>query len=148
MKQEYDYDHAWDHEPFRPSWRQMVLAAVVLLVVLLVGGIARATETWFSDSVANLGNAGVFTGVTRDTGAGVSQWNYFGCSVITDQAGTLAIEDSTDNVTFATAATAAIVASTRLDLNVRLRTRYIRCKETNGATPQTTNRLVSSFTTG
>lgn len=117
------------------------------LALLLVSCVAVHAQTlWYTDSVANLAGNATFTGTTRDSGASSPPYSFFGCSFNTDQAGTAFIDDSTDGTTWAVAATAAIVANTRLDLNVRLRVRYIRCRETNGATPQTTNRVVSSFT--
>lgn len=107
---------------------------------------AEAGTNYFANTATPLGGAATFTGATVDVGTRPPPYYQFGCSFNADQAGTAFVEDSTDGVTWFTASTAAIVAGTRLDLNVFIRAEFLRCREVNGATPQTVNRVVSSLT--
>lgn len=153
----YGYDN-FDDEPWeelgarrdsRLTWPFRVLVwFIAILFVLLVGhSIAHGqTVNWFVDTTANLGGSATFTGTARDIGGGQPPpYVRFGCLFNTDQGGNGFVDSSIDGVTWTVAATAAIVANTPLDLDAPLRTRYVRCREVNGATPQTTNRVVSSL---
>jgi len=144
---DYDWDHAFDSEPL--SWPQRLGLVLFLLFVAFAfvwsSEPAKAGVLWFTDTATPLTGAATFTGATRDLGPGATNWTFFGCQFNADQSGTGSIENSTDAVTWLGAATVAIVANVGVDLNVRARTRYYRCKEVNGATPQTVNRLVSSW---
>lgn len=144
---QYDWDHAFDTEPL--SWPQRLGLGVFLVFVVCAfiwsGTPAKAGIVWFTDTVTPLGGAATFTGATRDLGPGATNWTFFGCQFNADQSGTGSIENSTDNASWLGAATVAIVANVGVDLNVRLRSRYYRCKVVNGATPQTVNRVVSSW---
>jgi hypothetical protein len=144
---EYDWDHAFDAEPL--SWSHRLALGVFLVFVVFAfiwsGAPAKAGVLWFNDTATPLTGAATFTGTTRDLGPGATNWTFFGCQFNADQTGTGSIENSTDAVTWLQAATVAIVANVGVDLNVRARARYYRCKLVNGATPQTVNRVVSSW---
>lgn len=122
------------------------LSVMVLLVFLLLAP-AFAGSLWFIETQTVLAASATFTGSTHDTGPAAPAYSYFGCSFLTDQAGTAYVDDSVDDTNWHIALTAAIVANTRLDLNSHLRARYVRCREVNGSTLQTANYVVSSFTT-
>lgn len=143
-----DWEHAFD-APEPLSWPQR-LALIVFFVFFLFalvwsGQSAKAGVLWFNDTATPLGGAATFTGATRDLGPGATNWTFFGCQFNADQTGTGSIENSTDAVTWLSAGSAAIAVGVVTDLNVRVRSRYYRCKEVNGATPQTVNRVVSSW---
>jgi hypothetical protein len=146
---EYDYDGLGHGNPDPLTWPQRAL--LVLFVVFIVISFmwsaqpAKAGVLWFNDTATPLTGAATFTGTTRDLGPGATNWTFFGCQFNADQTGTGSIENSTDAVTWLQAATVAIVANVGVDLNVRARARYYRCKLVNGATPQTVNRVVSSW---
>lgn len=108
---------------------------------------AYAGTTWFTDTTAVLAGSATFTGTTRDSGASPPSFTNFGCTFNADQSGTAFVDTSVDGTNWLVGSTAAIVANTPLDLSVKMRTRYYRCRETNGSTIQTVNRVVSSFTT-
>lgn len=120
----------------------LILVAVVLSTTPLWAG-----ALWFTESTTPLGVSATFTGSTHDSGATPPAYSYFGCTVNTDHVGTLDVDVSPDGTTWTVAATAAIVASTPLDLTVRLRTRYQRCRLVNGAVAQTILLLASAYTT-
>jgi hypothetical protein len=105
----------------------------------------------FNDTEANLGNAGVFNGLTRDLGAvdsdkGYKQFNAFAISSHASAANGFKIECSNDGTTWRTAAQVALVADTPAYLSAIITTRYYRVKLTNGATLTTYLMINSSFT--
>lgn len=133
-------------DPLAKLFKALLVLLVLVMVFAIGHSVAHGQTNYFTDTTTPLGGAATFTGVARDIGGGAPPpYVRFGCLFATDQAGTAFIDSSVDNSTWVVAATAAIVASTPLDLDTPLRTRYVRCRETNGATPQTTNRVVSSL---
>lgn len=98
----------------------------------------------YTDSVANLAGAAVFTGTSRDGGA-TPAYNEFVASAVSDQAGTLKIQKSTDNTTWRDAATVAVTANTPVEITAKCTARYYRVLYTNGATLQTLFSLTSAY---
>lgn len=133
-----------------PVVRNSLGNAVEATPVLNVGADGEASNIgtrMFVESAAPLAASASMPTTTRDAGSTTpASLSYFGCSFNSDQPGTGATEDSTDGTTWFQSSTAALTAGTRLDLNVRLRARYNRCRYTNGATLQGSFRALSSFT--
>lgn len=93
-----------------------------------------------NDTTTALTGSATFTGTARDVGVAagtVTPYAYFSAFFLADQTGTASIEASNDNSTWYTAATASIIASTPLILQVPVMTRYHRAKVVNGSTAQT-----------
>lgn len=120
------------------------LALALMPTLALGANIQKGTE-YYVDSVTPLAANATLTGATHDTTV-FPIFTQFGCSVNADQSGTLFNEDSINGTTWFTASTAAVVAGTRLDLNVPIRARYHRCRLLNGSTLEGSLRVVSSFT--
>lgn len=96
-----------------------------------------------------LAAAAAFNGASRDIGAaspGPVAYDYFNAMIYADQTGTATIQRSNDNAAWTPAATAPIVASTPLTLQVPLTARYHRIVVENGGTPQTVLSVNSSYT--
>lgn len=110
----------------------------------VTSNIGTAGLTAYTDSVANLGSAATFTGTSRDGGA-TPAYNYFVASAVSDQAGTLKIQKSTDNTTWRDAATVAVTANTPVEITAKCTARYYRVLYTNGATLQTLFSLTSAY---
>lgn len=106
--------------------------------------IGTAGLTAYTDSVANLAGAAVFTGTSRDGGATLG-YNEFVASAVSDQAGTLKIQKSTDNTNWRDAATIAVTANTPVEITAKCTARYYRVLYTNGATSQTLFSLTSAY---
>jgi hypothetical protein len=108
------------------------------------------SNIYFNDSTTPLGIAATLTGTARDTGiaAGTAQpFSRFNAFVLTDQAGTLRIEASNDNVTFRRASTdTSVVANVPLELTIRVSTRYHRLVLINGGVAQTILMANTSYT--
>lgn len=98
----------------------------------------------YTDSVANLAAAAVFTGTSRDGGTAPA-YNMFVASVIADQAGTLKIQKSTDGTTWRDALIQAVAVNVPQELTVKCTARYYRVLYTNGATIQTLFSLTSAY---
>ena len=110
----------------------------------VTSNIGTAGLTAYTDSVANLAGAAVFTGTSRDCGA-TPAYNEFVASAVSDQAGTLKIQKSTDNTTWRDAATIAVTANTPVEITAKCTARYYRVLYTNGATLQTLFSLTSAY---
>lgn len=68
-------------------------------------------------------------------------WGRIVGTVFADQAGTLLVEQSSDNANWDTSSSFAVTASTGLGYSVEVVAPYWRLNYTNGATAQTTFRL-------
>lgn len=112
--------------------------------------VTSRSNVFFNDSVTALAAAATLTGTTRDVGiaAGtVEPYAAFNATAFADQAGTLRIEMSNDNVTWRRAtADTAVAANAVVTLSVPVVTRYYRVIYVNGATIQTAFMINSSFT--
>ena len=106
--------------------------------------IGTSGATAYTDSVANLGAAAIFTGVSRDAAAAVG-YNKFVANVFADQNGTLYIQKSTDNTTWRHAGMVAVTANEPKELEVKVTTRYARVYYVNGAGVQTQFLLTSAL---
>lgn len=110
---------------------------------------ARAATFWL-ETVANLAASATFSGPQRDVGAaspGPVGYAYFNAYFLADQDGTARIECSDDGATWRASATDALAAATPLILQVPVTARYHRVVLANGATPQGTVVVRSSYTT-
>lgn len=126
--------------------KKYLFAALAFLAALAVET-AEATTIYTTESAVALAGAATFTGSAHDLGASpVASFSYVGCAAVTDQTGNLYLDVSTDGVTWKQAATGALAANVVTDLNARIRSRYYRCREINGATPQTNNLVLFGAT--
>lgn len=127
--------------------------------IVQVAGSISATNTptsnvFYSESVTPLAASTSAPLTTRDTGAaltaGVSaahRYSAFNAFAFADQAGTMRIECSQDNVTWRRmTADVAVAASTPVILSVPVMARYHRVVYANGATLQTAFMLNTSYT--
>ena len=99
----------------------------------------------YTDSVSVLAAAGAFTGTARDIGTAVASFSKFRGMAYADQAGTLYVEQSADNVTWTVAATVALTAGSVVKFDENVICRYVRVRYLNGATLQGTFRLYSTL---
>lgn len=102
------------------------------------------TPVFYADSIANLAAAGVFTGVTRDSGT-AAIYQTFVASSHANVAGTLEIQKSTNGTAWSPAARVAVGADQPVELSVRVTARYYRVVYTNGAGAQTSFNLTSAY---
>lgn len=122
--------------------------------------IAPATDAVFSTTVGNgatfwpetstpLAASATFNGASRDGGAaspGPIAGAYFNAMIYADQTGTATLQRSNDAAAWTPAATAPIVASTPLTLQVPVTARYHRIVVENGGSIQTVLSVNSSYT--
>jgi hypothetical protein len=112
--------------------------------------VTSRSNIFYNDSVTAQAASATLTGTTRDVGiaaGAVCPFAAFNATAFADQAGTLRIEMSTDNVTWRRAtADTAVAANAVVTLSVPVVTRYYRVVYVNGATLQTAFMLNSSFT--
>lgn len=104
---------------------------------------------FWNESVAAQIAAATVTGVARDAGVAVAtahRYAKFNAFAYADQAGTLRIDVSTDNVTWRWAAAVALVAGDAKTLTIPVMARYSRAAYVNGATAQGAFMLNTSFT--
>ena len=115
-----------------------------------IGAVFNSDNAFWNESVAILAISQTVTGTSRDTGvAAGSNHRYaaFNAFAFADQAGTLRIEVSTDNVTWRRAsADQAVAAGAALFLSVPVCARYHRAVYVNGAVAQTAFMLNTSYT--
>lgn len=127
----------------------VVVAMPTTTVTGTVSGIAQDNIFW-NDSVTAQAASATVTGATRDiaVAAGtVHRYSAFNAAAFADQAGTLRVECSNDNVTWRRAsADAAVAANAVVYLSVPVMTRYHRAVYVNGATLQGAFMLNTSFT--
>ena len=105
---------------------------------------------FFTDTTANLGISGVFTGASRDVGVNapgqLTTFTKFRAYAFADVAGTLRVEASVDNTNWRRAsAGVAVAAAGSGAVSVDVVARYYRVVYTNGATGQATFLLTSGF---
>ena len=112
--------------------------------------VTNRANVFFNETVAALAGAATFTGTTRDVGiaaGAVQPYAAFNATAFADQAGTLRIEMSNDNVTWRrVTADQAVAANTAVSLSIPVVTRYHRAVYVNGATLQGAFMLNSSYT--
>lgn len=111
---------------------------------ITLGNITSSGITAYTDSATNLALNATFTGTARDAGATIG-YNLFVASVYADQAGTLKIQKSTDNVTWRDAQSIAVGAGECKELIVRVTARYHRVVYVNGGVAQTAFLLTSAL---
>lgn len=107
-----------------------------------------AARFWAETSTP-LAASATFNGASRDGGAaspGPLAGAYFNAMIYADQTGTATLERSNDGAAWTPAATAPIVASTPLTLQVPVTARYHRIVVENGGTLQTVLSVNSSYT--
>jgi hypothetical protein len=116
----------------------------------LVGSVSNADNIYWNESVTAQAAAATVTGTARETGVAVAtaqRYAAFNAFAFADQAGTLRIEISTDNVTWRRAsADVAVAANTPVHLSVPVTARHYRAVYVNGATLQGAFMLNTSFT--
>jgi hypothetical protein len=92
---------------------------------------------YYNDTVTPLIAAGTYTGTVRDFGVvATSNRKTFVANGFSDQAGTLFIDMSNDNVTWRQAKKIACLAGDSVELSALICTRYYRVRWVNGATVQ------------
>lgn len=107
-------------------------------------------NVFWNESVAILAISQTVTGTSRDTGVSAGsnhRYAAFNAFAFADQAGTLRIEVSADNVTWRRAsADQAVAAGAALYLSVPVTARYHRAVYVNGAVAQTAFMLNTAYT--
>ena len=98
----------------------------------------------YADTTTVLAASAAYTGTSRDGGTTPS-YQRFCARAYADQAGTLTIQDSTDNTTWRAVESIAVAAGETKTLNVPCLARYYRVVYTNGATLQGAFRLTSGY---
>ena len=96
----------------------------------------------YTDTTTALAAAATFTGTARDVGS-TFLYSKFRGVCYADQAGTLYVEQSADNVTWTITNTIAVAAATVVKFEDPVVMRYQRVRYVNGATAQTAFRLYS-----
>lgn len=118
--------------------------AQTVAVVLPGGTVVMLQNTYYNDTVTPLAASAAFTGTVRDHGVSGSYIQRFTATAFADQAGTLYIDMSNDNVTWRQAKKSPLVAGDSVELSVVSVTRYYRARFVNGAVAQTAFMLNSS----
>lgn len=106
--------------------------------------VLSAVPTRNADTTTALGATATFTGTSRDEGA-TATFNEFAAAAFADQAGTLIIDNSTDNTTWFEASRVAVLAGQGQQLSVPALTRYHRVRYINGAVAQGSFALRSMY---
>lgn len=104
----------------------------------------NVTSTIYADSVTNLAISATYTGTARDAGTS-PLFQRFTARAYSDQAGTLKIQDSTDNVTWRDVASTPIVGGVCSNLSIDILARYNRVVVVNGAVATTAFRVTSGL---
>lgn len=122
----------------------------VLSMPTVAANAVAQNNVFYNESVTAQAAGATVTGTARDTAVAalsVHRYSAFNASAFADQAGTLRIEVSNDNVTWRRAtADTAVAANAVVVLTVPVMTRYHRAVFVNGATLQTAFMLNTSFT--
>lgn len=106
---------------------------------------SNSSNTFYNDTTTALAASGTFTGTARDFGVSPQVGRkVFSVNGFADQAGTLFVDMSNDNVTWRQAKKGTCLAGDSVDLNVAVVTRYYRVRWVNGATAQTALMINSS----
>ena len=106
-----------------------------------IGTVAPAI---YADTTAVLAISATYTGASRDAGS-TAAYQLFVARAFADQAGTLYIEDSTDNTVWRTVESIPVAAGECKTLTARVLARYSRVKFINGAIAQTAFRITSGY---
>lgn len=106
--------------------------------------LGTCAPTLYADTTTVLAASAAYTGTSRDGGTTPS-YQRFCARAYADQAGTLTIQDSTDNTTWRSVESIAVAAGETKSLNVQCLARYYRVVYTNGATLQGAFRLISGY---
>lgn len=106
--------------------------------------LGTCAPTLYADTTTVLAASTAYTGTSRDGGTTPS-YQRFCARAYADQAGTLTIQDSTDNTTWRSVESIAVAAGETKSLNVQCLARYYRVVYTNGATLQGAFRLISGY---
>ncbi|MEW9901050.1 hypothetical protein ABWL39_20745 [Chitinivorax sp. PXF-14] len=124
------------------------MAQSLAMPVTLVGGTANIGSSGgavYTESSTALGAGASTTGASRDAGSTVG-YARFVANAFADQAGTLYLEKSTDNVTWRLAAPPqAVAAGEAREVAVFVTARYHRARYVNGATAQAAFLLTSAL---
>lgn len=118
--------------------------AVTVSSGTVTANIGTITATIYADSVTNLAISATYTGTARDAGAS-PLFQRFTARAYSDQAGTLKIQDSTDNVTWRDVASTPIVGGVCSNLSIDVLARYNRVVVVNGAVATTAFRVTSGL---
>lgn len=110
----------------------------------VTANIGTITSTIYADSVTNLAISATYTGTARDAGTS-PLFRRFTARAYSDQAGTLKIQDSTDNVTWRDVASTPIVGGVCSNLSIDILARYNRVVVVNGAVATTAFRVTSGL---
>lgn len=113
-------------------------------VASTTANIGTSGLTTYTDSSTNLAISATFTGTSRDGGA-TPAYNLFVASAYADQAGTLRIEKSTDNVTWRLASSIPVGVGEAKEITARVTARYYRVVFVNGSVAQTAFLLTSAY---
>ena len=134
---------------------QAVGVAVVSMptTTVVVSGaptVASQDNVFYNESVTAQALSATLTGTARDVAiaaAAMHRYSAFNAMAFADQAGTMRIEVSNDNITWRRiTADVAVAANTPVILSVPVMTRYHRAVYINGAVAQTAFMLNTSFT--
>ena len=98
----------------------------------------------YADTTTVLAASATYTGTARDVGT-TPLYNKFKGMSLSDQVGTLYIEQSTDNVTWFITKTIAATAGVAAQFNEDVIARYVRVRYVNGATLQTSFRIQTAL---
>lgn len=110
----------------------------------VTSNLGTVAPTLYADSTSNLGGNAAYTGTSRDAGS-TPAYQYFCARAFADKAGTLSIQDSTDNSTWRTVSSIAVGANETKDLQARVLARYNKVYFLNGADAQGAFRLTSGY---
>jgi hypothetical protein len=103
-------------------------------------------KTATEESVTPLAASATKTGAVVDMDA--SDYSRFRTAATADEAGTLYIDESVDNVTWVNGVQSiALAADETKTLELQGTAKYVRCRYVKGATPQTTFTLISVAST-
>jgi hypothetical protein len=112
--------------------------------VTTTANVGTVAPVLYADTTTNLAGSAAYTGTSRDAGS-TPAYPWFCARAYADQAGTLNIQDSTDNTTWRTVASVAVAAGEAKTLESRTLARYNRAYYVNGATGQGVFRLTSGY---
>ncbi|RWP29865.1 hypothetical protein [Mesorhizobium sp.] len=129
---------------------QTVAGSVVTATVSGTPLVASQDNVFYNDSVVAQAGAATVTGAARDVAiaaGAVHRYSHFNAFAFADQAGTMRIEVSNDNITWRRATEDTVVgANTPVALRIPVMTRYHRVVYVNGATLQTAFMLNTAYT--
>lgn len=112
--------------------------------VTTTANIGTVAPAIYADTTTILAISATYTGTSRDAGS-TPAYQLFNARAFADQAGTLYIEDSTDNSVWRTVESIAIAAGECKTITARVLARYNRVKFVNGAVAQGAFRVTSGY---